>query len=150
MNDYKPLTIERTFAASRQAVWDAWTQPDQFKQWFMPLPFTIPSCELDVRTGGQLRVDTQSPDGTIMPVTGEYTEVDEPAKLVMLSSPLDADGNKLFEVRHTVVLSETDGTTTLNITSEVVWAGPNADQFLSGMEPGLKQAFDQLASLLTK
>jgi uncharacterized protein YndB with AHSA1/START domain len=149
MSDYQPLEISRTFDAPRQAVWDAWTQPEQFKQWFMPAPFTIPSCELDVRVGGDLRVDTQGPDGVIMPLVGKYTVVDEPSKLVLVSSPLDADGNKLFEVQQTVTLTETAGKTTLNITSEVLSAGKNAEQYLSGMEQGLNQAFDQLSSLVT-
>jgi uncharacterized protein YndB with AHSA1/START domain len=148
MNDYKPLNIKRTFKASRQAVWDAWTQPEQFKQWYMPAPFSVPSCEFDVRPGGQLRVNTQGPDGAIMPLTGEFKVVEEPVKLVMTNSPLGPDGNKLFEIQHTLLLSETDGQTTLDITSEVLSAGPNAEQFLSGMEPGLQQALDQLAGLL--
>jgi uncharacterized protein YndB with AHSA1/START domain len=149
MADYQPLKITRTFEAPRQAVWDAWTKPEQFKQWYMPAPFSVPSCELDVRPGGQIHIDTQSPDGVIMPMTGEFKVVDEPSKLVMTNSPLDADGNKLFEIQHTLVLNETDAHTTLDITSEVLSAGPDADQFLSGMEPGLNQALDQLAKLLT-
>jgi uncharacterized protein YndB with AHSA1/START domain len=148
MNDYQPLHISRTFDAPQQAVWDAWTKPDQFKQWFMPAPYSVASCELDVRVGGLLHVDTRAPDGTIMPLIGEYIEVDEPTKLVSTNSPLDAEGNKLFVVQHTVELSEHDGRTTLTITSEVLSAGPNAEQFLRGMEPGLQQAFDQLTSLL--
>jgi uncharacterized protein YndB with AHSA1/START domain len=148
MSDYKSLNINRAFEAPRQAVWDAWTQPEQFKQWFMPAPFSVPSCELDVRPGGAISVDTQGPDGAIMPMTGEFNVVEEPSKLVMTNSPLDADGNKLFEVQHTILLSEADGQTILDITSEVLSAGPNAEQFLNGMEPGLNQAFDQLSTLL--
>ena len=150
MTEYKPLNIQRTFKASRQAVWDAWTKPEQFKQWYMPAPFSVPSCELDVRPGGQLRVNTQGPDGAIMPLTGEYEVVEEPTKLVMTNTPLGPDGTKLFEIRHTLLLSEADGQTTLDLTSEVVSAGPNADQFLSGMEQGLKQALDQMSELVSK
>ena len=149
MADYKPLNIKRTFAASRQAVWDAWTKPEQFKQWYMPAPFSVAKCEFDVQPGGQLQVDTQGPDGNIMHMTGEFKVVDEPAKLVMTNSPLGPDGNKLFEIRHTLVLAETDGQTTLDVTSEVLSAGPDAAPFLAGMEPGLNQALDQLGALVT-
>ncbi|MGH7234672.1 MAG: SRPBCC family protein [Candidatus Saccharimonadales bacterium] len=148
MSSYKPLNIKRTFRASRQAVWDAWTIPDQFKQWYMPKPFSVPSCEFDLRPGGKIHIDTQRPDGNIMPLSGEYIEVIEPEKLVMTNSPLGPDGNKLFEIQHTLLLSEDNGQTTIDLTSEVLSAGPNADQFLNGMEPGLKQALDQLGSLL--
>lgn len=148
MSDYQPLNIKRTIEAPQQAVWDAWTQPEQFKQWYMPAPFTVPSCEFDVRPGGKLKIDTQSPDGTIMPVIGEFKVVEEPTKLVTTNSLRDADGNELFEVQHTLVLSEAGGKTTLDITSEVLSSGPGADQFLKGMEPGLQQAIDQLSDLL--
>lgn len=149
MNDYKPLNIQRTLQAPRQAVWDAWTQPEQFKQWFMPAPYSVADCELDVRPGGNLRVDTQAPDGSIQPMTGEYKVVEEPSKLVMTGAPLGPDGEKLFEVQHTLVLTETDGQTTMEITSEVLSAGPDAEPYLSGMGPGLNQALDQLISMVT-
>jgi uncharacterized protein YndB with AHSA1/START domain len=148
-NNYPPLHMSRVFDAPRQAVWDAWTQPDQFKQWYMPAPYSVPACEFDLRPGGKLHIDTMGPDGAIMPISGEFNVVDKPAKLVLTSAPLDTDGNKLFEVQHTVLLSEADGKTRLDITSEVLSAGPYADQFLRGMEPGLSQAFEQLATMLT-
>jgi uncharacterized protein YndB with AHSA1/START domain len=150
MPDYQPLHLTRIFTAPRQAVWDAWTTPEQFKQWYMPAPYSVASCEFDLRPGGQLRVDTQSPDGTIMPMTGEFKTIDPPSTLVITNAPLDANGKKFFEVQHTLVLTEVDNTTTLAITSEVLFAGPAADQFLQGMQPGLEQAFDQLADLLTQ
>jgi uncharacterized protein YndB with AHSA1/START domain len=148
MSDYAPLTIKRTIKASRQAVWDAWTQPEQFKQWFMPTPFSIPACELDVQPGGHIEVDTQGPDGAIMHLSGKYLTVEEPSKLVMTNSPLGPDGQPLFEVQHTLLLTEADGQTTLDLTAEVLSARPEAEPFLAGMEPGLNQALDQLASLV--
>lgn len=150
MSDYQPLHLTRTLKAPRQAVWDALTQPEQFKQWYMPAPFSVPSCEFDLRPGGQLKIDTQGPDGVIMPLTGEFIVVDACNKLVMTNSPLDGAGNKLFEIQHTIDLSETDGQTTLQITSEVLSAGEHADQFLGGMKPGLEQALVQLAELLSR
>lgn len=51
----------------------------------------------------------------------------------MTNPPLDADGNKLFEIQHTLLLSEANGQTTLDLTSEVLSAGPNAEQFLRDM-----------------
>jgi hypothetical protein len=54
----------------------------------------------------------------------------------------------LFQVLHSLVLTETEDGTTLEITSEVLSAGPDADPFLSGMKPGLEQALDQLAGVV--
>ncbi len=148
MADYPPLHIARTFNSPRQAVWDAWTKPKLFKQWYMPHPFSVPSCEFDVRPGGAIHIDTQAPDGSIMPLIGTYIVVEEPSKLVFTNSPLDAAGQKLFEIQHTVELTESDGVTTLHITSEVLMAGPHAEQFLSGMKPGLEQALDQMKEIV--
>jgi uncharacterized protein YndB with AHSA1/START domain len=150
MSNYQPLHIRRTIKSSPQAVWDAWTKPDQFKQWYMPAPFSVASCEFDVTPGGKLSVDTEDPNGAIMPLIGEFKVVDEPTKLVMTNSPLDANGSKLFEILHTILITEVDGYTILDITSEVLSDGPHAEQFLSGMEAGLNQAIDQLTVLVTK
>jgi uncharacterized protein YndB with AHSA1/START domain len=148
MTDYKTLEITRTINVPQQAVWDAWTQPEKFNQWFMPSPFKVASSEFDLHPGGQLKVETQSPDGLVMLMTGEFKAVDKPNKLVMTNSPLDENGNKLFEVQHTVELSEAGGQTKMKVISEVMSAGPNADRPLAGMEQGLNQALDQLSSIL--
>ena len=114
----------------------------------MPAPYSVPNCEFDVRVGGLLKIDTQGPDSVIMPSIGAYKVVDEPNKLVLTNAPLDAAGNKLFEIQHTIELTEQASQTVLNITSEILSAGEHADQFLSDMKPGLEQAFVQLADLL--
>jgi uncharacterized protein YndB with AHSA1/START domain len=149
MSDFQSLHISRTFAAPRQAVWDAWTKPEELKQWFMPAPFSVPNCELDVRPGGQIKIDTQGPDGAIMPLVGEFKVVEEPSKLVMTNVPLDTEGNELFEVQHTVELSEDGDQTVLTVTAEVLSARADAKPFLDGMEAGLNQALDQMGELIS-
>jgi len=148
--EYKTLNITRTFDAPRELVWDAWTQPEQFAQWYAPDDFTIPVCELDVRPEGKVRIDMKGPDGTVYPSSGEFKEVAKPEHLAFTNSPLDGDGNQLFVVLHTLELAETDGQTTLNLTSEVLSAGPDAAPFLAGMETGLNQAIQKLDRLVNK
>jgi uncharacterized protein YndB with AHSA1/START domain len=143
-NEYQPLYFERSFTASKETVWDAWTKPEQFAQWYAPEYFSIPVCELNVEPGGSLRVDMQGPDGTRYPSSGTFREVKKPDRLVFTNSPLDSEGNKLFEVRHTIVLNEANGQTKLSIISDVVKAGPHAKPFLSGMEVGITQALQKL------
>jgi uncharacterized protein YndB with AHSA1/START domain len=147
-NEYEQLKITRTFAAARDVVWSAWTQPDKFMQWYMPAPFSIPVCELDVRPEGEIRFDSKSPDGSVMHTVGVYKIVEEPERLVFTNGPLDTDGNKIFEVQHTLVLTEIGGKTQLDLTSEVLSAGSSAAPYLAGMEQGLNQALGQLANLL--
>jgi len=147
-DEYEPLKIKKTFEASRQAVWDVWTMPGKLREWYMPEPFTVERCELDVKVDGELRIDTKGPDGVVNTVTGVFKVVKEPEELVMTNVVHDAEGNPLFEVQHSLVLTEADGKTTLDLTSEVLTAGPNAAPFLGGMEQGLQQALDQLASIV--
>jgi uncharacterized protein YndB with AHSA1/START domain len=146
--EYKPLHIVRTFNAPQQIVWDACTKPEHVAEWYAPDLFTVPVCELDVRPQGKLRIDMQGPDGVRYPSIGEFQEVVPPERLVFTNSPLDADNNILFEVRHSLRLSEANGQTTFDLTSEVVSAGPKAAPYLAGMEPGLNQAVGKLAALV--
>jgi uncharacterized protein YndB with AHSA1/START domain len=143
-----PLHITRTFSAPRMRVWDAWTKPELLSKWYAPAPFTIPVCELDVREGGVLRIEMRAPDGTTFPSSGVFKEVIAPERLVFTNSPLAADGTTLFEIMHTMRLTEEDSATTLDLTSSVVFAGPDAKPYLSGMEAGLAIAIEQLHTVV--
>src|SRR5881275_2670264 len=53
------LEFTRTYAAPRQLVWDAWTDPDQMARWWGPRGVSTPreSIELDLRPGGRIAFD---------------------------------------------------------------------------------------------
>lgn len=57
------LLLERVFDVPPEVVWRAWTRPEHLSKWFVPKPWTIPECEIDVRPGGRLRVEMRSPEG---------------------------------------------------------------------------------------
>ena len=51
------LTISRTINASRDRVFEAWTDPAQlYKWWGAGENFTAPIAEVDLRTGGSYRL----------------------------------------------------------------------------------------------
>ena len=50
----RDLEISRTIKAPRSAVWDAWTQPEQFAKWWIPAPALCRVAEMDLRPGGAL------------------------------------------------------------------------------------------------
>ncbi|HEV3244795.1 MAG TPA: SRPBCC domain-containing protein, partial [Candidatus Paceibacterota bacterium] len=52
----RELTITRTFDATREKVWRAWTDPEQLKGWWAPRGFTSPTVKIDPRVGGQLYI----------------------------------------------------------------------------------------------
>ena len=78
------VRIERTFAASADDVFDAWTSPEVMRRWFPPAPdWEAPEAEVDLRVGGRVRVVMRRPDGTEIGAGGEYTQIDRPHRLVM-------------------------------------------------------------------
>jgi uncharacterized protein YndB with AHSA1/START domain len=46
-----------------------------------PEGFTVPSVEFDPRVGGGYRIAMQPPDGDLFHLSGEFREVDPPARL---------------------------------------------------------------------
>jgi uncharacterized protein YndB with AHSA1/START domain len=78
------VRIERTFAASAEDVFDAWTSPEVMRRWLHPAPdWDTPEAEVDLRVGGKVLVVMRRPDGTQAEARGEYTLIDRPHRLVM-------------------------------------------------------------------
>jgi uncharacterized protein YndB with AHSA1/START domain len=75
------LEIRRTFPASRERVFRAWTRPEELNQWSAPGPAT-PTTEVDLRVGGRYRIVMRGPDGTTHIVGGVYRVVEPPSRLV--------------------------------------------------------------------
>lgn len=86
MNPDLDLLLEREVDVPPEAVWAAWTTPEQLMQWFCPLPFTTIKCEIDLRPGGQFHTTMRSPDGEEFPGTGCYLEVVPNKRLVFTSA----------------------------------------------------------------
>jgi Activator of Hsp90 ATPase homolog 1-like protein len=55
------VRIERTFAASAEDVFDAWTSPEVMRRWFQCAPdWDTPEAEVDLQVGGKVRVVMQA------------------------------------------------------------------------------------------
>jgi uncharacterized glyoxalase superfamily protein PhnB/uncharacterized protein YndB with AHSA1/START domain len=76
------LTLERTLAAPRAAVWRCWTEPELLKQWFCPKPWTVPEADFDVRAGGRMNTVMAGPNGERMENKGMWLEVEPMRRLV--------------------------------------------------------------------
>jgi uncharacterized protein YndB with AHSA1/START domain len=150
------VVIERTFEAPVELVWQMWTDPEHFKNWYGPTGFTVPVAEMDVRVGGKHLICMASPDGSMkMWTTGEYTEVIPNERLVYTDSPADENGKVVSPsamgmpdghpatTEVTVLLKDLGGRTKMVMTH----AGMPAD---SGAGSGWVQAFDKLADHIEK
>lgn len=90
------LTVERTFDASRQEVFDAWTSPEVMRRWFhAEQGWSTPTAEVDLRPGGRVRVSMAEAGGEpAHTFEGTYLEVTPPERLVFTLAWQgdDADG----------------------------------------------------------
>jgi uncharacterized protein YndB with AHSA1/START domain len=69
------LVLERTLDVPRELVWTAWTTPSHIPHWFVPKPWTIIDCEIDLRPGGIFRTVMRSPEGQEFPNVGCFLEI---------------------------------------------------------------------------
>jgi uncharacterized protein YndB with AHSA1/START domain len=77
----RTLRMVHSFDASAERLFEAWTDPKQFVEWFGPQGMTNTFCELDMRVGGTWRVEAEG-RGTRRAVSGKYLEIDPPRRLV--------------------------------------------------------------------
>lgn len=112
------VRIERTFAASAEDVFDAWTSPEVMRRWFHAGPdWDTPEAEVDLRVGGHVRVVMRRPDGTEAGARGRYTLIDRPRRLVMTWSFDDHPSNEqLIELS----FSESEGSTTVRMVNSAI------------------------------
>jgi len=88
------VVIERTFNAGADFIWQMWTDPNHFKNWYGPKGFTIPVADMDLRVGGRRLICMASSDGKMkMWTVGEYKEIAPTTRLVYTESPSDENGN---------------------------------------------------------
>jgi uncharacterized protein YndB with AHSA1/START domain len=136
------VRIERTFDASAEAVFDAWTSPEVMRRWFHCEPdWETPQAEVDLRVGGKVRVVMRRPDGTEMGASGEYTLIDRPRRLEMIWTFDDDPSNQqLIEI----AFSESAGTTTV----VMVNSGIATEERRDAQRGGWEGCFDELVRAL--
>ncbi|OUE24412.1 SRPBCC family protein [Clavibacter michiganensis] len=81
----EPIVLVRTFAASRERVFDAWITPADLSAWFGGAEVEVPldTLRMDVRVRGAWSAVMRLPDGGSIDWAGEYVELDRPSRLAM-------------------------------------------------------------------
>lgn len=136
------IRIERSFPASAEEVFDAWTSPEVMRRWFHCGPaWETPVAEVDLRVGGSVRIVMRRPDGRQSGAHGEYTMIDRPHRLVMAWTFDDAPSNRqLVEV----AFDEADGTTTVVLTNREI----STEERRQSQDEGWRLCLDELERLL--
>jgi uncharacterized protein YndB with AHSA1/START domain len=137
------LEMERVLPAPRPVVFAAFSDPNELMKWWGPEGFTIPSLKFQARVGESYRIEMQPPEGDPFYLTGEFREVDPPARLActFVWEPPDPD-----DVRTLVDLSFRD----LGEATEVAFTqGPFKTEARRALHrDGWTDSFDKLERLL--
>jgi uncharacterized protein YndB with AHSA1/START domain len=78
----RAVVVRRSFAASRQRLFEAWCRPELMAQWFFPAPGWRAEVSADVRALGHYRVAMHDPGGGIHVQEGIYREIHPVSRLV--------------------------------------------------------------------
>ena len=117
MND-NVLEMERLIPAPPERVFEYWTEPELVAKWFGPGDFDVPSSDLDLRPGGKWRTTIRSPEGQLRTVSGVYSTIEPPRRLVFTWAWDDDNGVRGHETQVTVTLEPTPGGTRLRLVQE--------------------------------
>ena len=76
------LRLVRTIKASPARVFEAWTRPEDMRQWSCPEGLSLADVQVDLREGGAFLLDMVDPEGGHHTAFGEYREISPPHRLV--------------------------------------------------------------------
>src|ERR1051326_8739939 len=139
----RELVVTRTFNSPARIVFEAWTKPELFKQWWVPrsMGMSLLSCELDVRVGGRYRLVFGHASGP-MEFHGRYIEVIPHSRLVWTNDE-GGDGGPVT----TVTFEEKNGKTLL-VMHELYPSKEALDAAGTGAADATVETFNQLDELL--
>jgi uncharacterized protein YndB with AHSA1/START domain len=141
----REVLLTRVVSAPRRLVFAAWTEPRHLQRWLTgPEGWTMPVCEIDLRPGGRWRYVYRKASGKEMTLTGSVLEVAPPERLVTTESW----GPEWPETVNTLVLTESEGRTTIALTITYVSKEARDAALATGAMNGMNRAFELLDELL--
>lgn len=149
----KSLVVERSFAAPRNKVWEAWTTSALLDQWWGPKPWNAITKEMDFREGGHWIYAMTGPDGTKQWCIVQYKTINPERSFTGTDAFSDENGipNTDMPVTEWLVLFEDDGTgTKITVTSTYATLDDMNSIIKMGFQEGFSMGLDQLEALLAQ
>jgi uncharacterized protein YndB with AHSA1/START domain len=139
------LVVTRTIDGPREVVFEAWTDAELFRKWWVPKSFGVKllSCEVDARVGGGYRLTFDSGTSEPMAFFGRYLEVTPPSRLVWTNE--EGDGGTVIT---TVTFEDDQGRTRLVVHDRYPSKEALDEAVASGATSWNPETFDQLDELL--
>jgi uncharacterized protein YndB with AHSA1/START domain len=162
-NDKTAFVITRHFKLPRDVVWQAWSDPDQLRQWWGPNGCSIDVLRFEFQPGGFFHYAMNFDGAATWWGRFNYREIVERERMVWLNSfaneacgiaraPFSADCP--LEIQNAVTFTEHDGQTTVTLRAQPFGAVYAERQFFDDLRPSLEQGyggtFDQLADYLSR
>jgi uncharacterized protein YndB with AHSA1/START domain len=157
------FVTSRRFAASREDLWKALTEPERMAQWFGPKGVPVIAASMDFRPGGSYHYGLRTPDGGAMWGLFDYLEIEAPTRFSILASFSDENRGLTrhplcdawpLQVETTYLFATIDGGSELTLrarphdaSAEETAAFAGA---LDGMTNGWAGTFDQLEAYLAR
>lgn len=83
----RDLVVSRTIKAPPALVWDAWTDPRSFEQWWVPQPAKCRAVRFEPTPGGALETEISEDGGPFSPhLKGCFLHVVQGARLVFTTA----------------------------------------------------------------
>jgi uncharacterized protein YndB with AHSA1/START domain len=87
VNPELDLTISRVIKAPRSVVWNAWTDPASFEQWWIPAPARCKVVEMELRPGGALVTQISEDGGAFAPhLSACFLALDDRERIVFTNA----------------------------------------------------------------
>jgi len=141
--DNRTIVVTRAFAAPRDLVFRAHTEPKLIKRWLLGPPgWTMPTCEIDLRVGGKYRYVWAHPTQAGFEIAGVYREIAAPERIVH---------SETFNGGEAVVkatFAEKGGKTMLTTTMSFPGKGARDAALQTGMTDGMEQSYQRLDQVL--
>ncbi|MEN9646635.1 MAG: hypothetical protein RL238_3304 [Actinomycetota bacterium] len=146
------LTVDATFDAARDRVWQLWADPRKLERWWGPPMFPATFVDHHLEPGGRCSYFMTSPDGDKYHGWWEVVAVDAGRSFEVRDGFSDGDGNPNPEMPVTKMQVELrdrgDGGTDVTITSTFATLEQLEQLVEMGMEEGLQLAMGQMDAIL--
>lgn len=141
------IDMTREFAAPRELVYRAHTDPELLAQWIGPRRLTTDVVRFDVRDGGTWRFVQRDADGSEYVFHGVFHGDPSPEGIVQTFEFEGAPGHVSLDA---LKFDELDGRTTLRVHSVFQSVEARDAMVSAGMETGVQEGYERLDELVER
>lgn len=139
------VVITREFAAPRELLLRAYTEPDLLARWLGPREMAMVVDRYEARDGGRWRYVHRDPQGNEFGFRGVFHGDPSPDGIVQT---FEFEGMPGHVAMDTVTFTERDGRTLVRTVSSFQSVADRDGMIASGMEHGVREGNERLAELL--